>query len=302
MALNVKAAMMICMAFIGGACWIIQQIEAPRVELVSPLMARPARTAASEAMSPTPRVLGEVAHRRTLAQRFARPSAVDQSMQASAQPRATLALHQPAISSDHRTPSALLPAKLRGPAGWEDEPADTALADAGTGIMTEPAPPKSESDGPATADATIPATSTRYTVARGDTLWTIIHRTYGTSNDRLIRLVIDANPHLRSRKNRILVGEELVLPPQREITLALTDDTRGTAQVRLASSTATAEPEQFRWYTIRRNDTLASIARRFLNDHRRWHEIVEVNEKIDPHKIFPGMKIKLPVVGVVMAG
>jgi len=47
-------------------------------------------------------------------------------------------------------------------------------------------------------------------------------------------------------------------------------------------------------YTIRKNDTLQSIARRLLDDPERWREIQKLNRDLDPRKIVPGMRIKLP--------
>jgi len=51
-----------------------------------------------------------------------------------------------------------------------------------------------------------------------------------------------------------------------------------------------------RWYTIQRNDTLERIAQRYLKDGRRWREIAAMNRALDPHKIVPGTRIKLPPV------
>ena len=54
-------------------------------------------------------------------------------------------------------------------------------------------------------------------------------------------------------------------------------------------------PADVRYYKIRKRDSLASIARRFLNDERRWPEIAKLNEMRDADKVMPGMLIKLPV-------
>ena len=54
----------------------------------------------------------------------------------------------------------------------------------------------------------------------------------------------------------------------------------------------TAEP--VRTYTIRKSDTLWSIAKRRLGSGRRWKEIVAVNPGLDPTKLQPGQTIKLP--------
>ena len=60
---------------------------------------------------------------------------------------------------------------------------------------------------------------------------------------------------------------------------------------------AAVQPEtnQIRWYTIRKNDSLARIARRELKNVRRWPEIVKLNKSLDARKpIHAGTRIKLP--------
>jgi len=47
-------------------------------------------------------------------------------------------------------------------------------------------------------------------------------------------------------------------------------------------------------YTIRKDDTLWSIAVRYLGDGQRWRDIVKVNPGLDPKKVKAGQVIKLP--------
>jgi len=56
-----------------------------------------------------------------------------------------------------------------------------------------------------------------------------------------------------------------------------------------------AEPVRFsQSYTIRKGDTLWSIAREYYGDGKRWREIVEANPHIVPEKLRVGQVIILP--------
>jgi LysM repeat protein len=47
-------------------------------------------------------------------------------------------------------------------------------------------------------------------------------------------------------------------------------------------------------YTIRKGDTLWSIATRYYNDGKRWKDIVSINPGLDPTKLRVGQQIVLP--------
>ncbi|MFH8797046.1 N-acetylmuramoyl-L-alanine amidase [Streptomyces sp. NPDC017941] len=47
-------------------------------------------------------------------------------------------------------------------------------------------------------------------------------------------------------------------------------------------------------YTVRKGDTLSSIAASKLGDGNRWREIADLNSLKDPDAIAPGQKLKLP--------
>jgi nucleoid-associated protein YgaU len=56
-----------------------------------------------------------------------------------------------------------------------------------------------------------------------------------------------------------------------------------------------AEPEET-YYVIEKGDTLSAIAKKFLGNGNRYPEIFEANREVilDPDKIFPGQKIRIP--------
>ena len=62
----------------------------------------------------------------------------------------------------------------------------------------------------------------------------------------------------------------------------------------LAAEAAAAPEEQY--YVIEKGDTLWAIAKKFLGDGNQWPELFEANKEviIDPDKIFPGQKIRIP--------
>ena len=62
-----------------------------------------------------------------------------------------------------------------------------------------------------------------------------------------------------------------------------------------AQVAAAVEPEET-YYVIEKGDTLWAIAKKFLGNGNRYPEIFEANREviIDPDKIFPGQKIRIP--------
>lgn len=51
------------------------------------------------------------------------------------------------------------------------------------------------------------------------------------------------------------------------------------------------------WHRIRPGDTLEGLAANFLGDSKRWPELHVLNPRIlDPHWIFPGRKVRIPLV------
>lgn len=48
-------------------------------------------------------------------------------------------------------------------------------------------------------------------------------------------------------------------------------------------------------YEVKKGDTLFTIARSYLGKGSLWQRIVQANPGIDPHKIHPGLRVKIPV-------
>jgi nucleoid-associated protein YgaU len=148
---------------------------------------------------------------------------------------------------------------------------------------------------PTTPSAPTPPGSPRtYQIAKGDTIAKIARREFGSNDPRTIATLLAANPALRGRETRLTVGQEIALPAPAALQQALGARVlAGTGLAGSAATPATAEPH---WYTIRPNDSLASIAQRYLKDKRRWPEIAAANTALDPRKMLPGTRIKLPLL------
>ncbi len=303
MALNEKAAMVICAAFMVGVPWALHRFAAP-VEVPSPLVTAALGTAVAETARPAVALPGRAIDPRSAWVRgFQRQNALDTQVELNRNTLDALALLPPEEGVPGGARLAALPPLVYEPAvvaaadpagsellAAEDEPVVLASAVLGDGDSV---------------DAVLPIEPARYRVARGDTLMRIARREWNSDDPRLVALLVESNPSVRDRKNRILVGEELIVPdlataqrvlqgalPSAVAVLARAEPTKAEVAAALAGS-KTADQ---RWYTIQRKDTLASIARRFLKDGRRWREIVALNRMLDPHKIVPGMRIKLPPV------
>lgn len=59
------------------------------------------------------------------------------------------------------------------------------------------------------------------------------------------------------------------------------------------------EPAQdYQVYTVQKNDTLQRISQKFYGTTRKWQIIYEENKSVikNPDKVYPGMKIQIPVL------
>jgi len=288
MALNVKAAMLICMGYIGGMSWLVQQIGAAQADLPAPLVAHrvafPPAPAADESGASS---VGED-RRAVWVARFARANSLDAQAEANRAVEKTLALVEEPAGAARAWPPLALPPLVYEQREVAESPVTggTEVALAGAGDDPAPGLPELLRGGEGEAGAAnevVAAVFKRYRVVKGDTLASIARREWKSSEARLVKLLVEANPQLARRPNRLVVGEELVIPG-------------GTLGVRVAAGerSAEAETQAARWYTIQRNDSLQGIAKRCLNDDRRWREIMQLNGLADPNRIQPGTRIKLP--------
>ena len=288
MALNVKAAMLLCMGFIGAISWVANQVDLPRVGVASPLTVGTPVDFARTLGAAAALTEGDADRRAAWVRRFERPNALDTQAATNRAGDVALAVWSPEAPVAEGAPAATLPPLV----GTE---LNETLAAAEPGGALGDVPPAAETaadtgDVRGTPLVSQGQSARSYRVARGDTLTGIARRHWNSDDRRLVAALVSANPHLAYRKGgRILVGEELRIPD-----LAVAAGSLPASEASGAVPIPATSSEQ--WYTIRRNDTLADIAQRFLNDSGRWREIAELNGKLNPHKIVPGMRIKLPPV------
>ncbi len=303
MALNVKLAMLICLGFTGGMCWLVQNAARPIVELPSPV--EPVAVAPLPQPAPPPEP-------RELARRFEQDSPV---VVAAAQrerlladavappPRIELAqfpLHRPGSPASQRAAQQGGPSGQQGggvvasaatpppePKRSTGRPVPLALVIPTAVVSGGGSHNASRAAGP--AQAAEPATPAYRTirVRKGDTLMKILRRELGRDDAATLAAVLKANPQLRGRVHRILVGETIRLP------VAGSQATRGPVarSPRVAAGDGLLAAQ---WYVVRKHDSLAAIARRKLGDPDRWREIARLNGLRNADRIYPGMKLRLP--------
>jgi len=58
----------------------------------------------------------------------------------------------------------------------------------------------------------------------------------------------------------------------------------------------TYEQPEYKMYTVKKNDTLQKISRRFYGTTRRWLKIYKANKDIlkSPDRVYPGQVLKIP--------
>jgi len=186
------------------------------------------------------------------------------------------------------------------------EPADGAQAQNPSAEASEP-----QREAPAESQAQ------EYVVQKGDTVVKIVRANYGSASQRNIDFFVASNSDRIRDKHTIIAGQKLVIPqlppelfePAPEFDVSKKDGDRRTALVeqlaeaaRQAPSVAPSEARRdtggadakVRLYEIKPNDTLAAIARRELGSSAYWKEIHKLNPDIDPRRMQPGTKIRLP--------
>lgn len=125
----------------------------------------------------------------------------------------------------------------------------------------------------------------QYVVCSGDTLVGIARRLYGSDDATHVAALVRANSHLKTNPNRILAGQALVIPARGAFA-------EGGAA---AADEAGGKTKPPRVYTIRKGDSLISIARRLLNNGSRWREIVKLNRSLRVDRpIHAGVRIRVP--------
>jgi nucleoid-associated protein YgaU len=286
MALNVKMALGVCLVCISGITWLLDTVSGPVASIPSPLVSEEQAPrsewlyAGVQTLEPEPATALVAVSPVTTALAAAREESRELQRQ-----QASVVL---AVPED-------LPAQLP-----ESSDHDVVLA-ADSSVLRDPANMQRVHDMP-DEQPNHAARSERdwlvHRVAAGDSLARIARVYWGQATSQAIDRLVRANPHLQGRRHNIQVGEEIRVPqaqPQpRSAPFATAVNHNGGADAAGTAASGSREVESLQWYTIRRRDSLSSIARRLLNDERRWVEIKQLNGIKDADVIRPGMRIKLP--------
>lgn len=295
MALNVKAALTICGLFIAGLCYLVDQVALPVAELAVPVTE--ARFASPLVPAPTPEPPPQEEPARS--PKFAQRSPVE----AFESPRAAKTVAAVALPQEEEV---LRPKPLPSPQTGQHREAVVASAsstratsDWPVALMATRRTRDTASEVPEPED-----TAKTYEIRKGDSLIKIARRFWGSDDRRLVDLLIAANPQLAERPNTVYVGEPISVPSRHIAQQVVAGGFEPVAYGRpaaerarvIAARSGPRETRKLSWYTIRKRDSLASIARRFLDDAGRWREIAELNNLREPDRILPGMRIKLPVI------
>lgn len=116
---------------------------------------------------------------------------------------------------------------------------------------------------------------TYYTVQRGDTLWKIAEKFYGTG--MYWSQIYEDNKNVISNPNRIYAGQELVIRVTTYISKGMDESGKST------------------YYIVKKGDTLSEIAKKIYGHRRYWRKIHKANEMIfDPNRIYVGQRILIP--------
>jgi nucleoid-associated protein YgaU len=298
MALSVKLAMLISFGAVGVISWVVQVVDPPQVRRPLPFVVTDVRGRLVAGPHAPGLVLGAQADRRSgLARQLQHVNPLDAQATENRVNGPALALAPPAQLPPGDDQPAMLPPLVcaDGPGAGNGDllaVAEAAPADSQEIVLIAGGEAATET-GPA------PAASARtLRAAKGDTLLKIAAREYGQKDARLTQLLSEANPQLKARGNRVRAGEELVIPDAAAAQRWLVAG-REAASPTVATATeggpktATADA---RWYTIQKNDSLQRIAQQQLKDSGRWREIQNLNRTLNPSRIQPGTRIKLPPV------
>jgi nucleoid-associated protein YgaU len=235
-------------------------------------------------------------------------------------PRAGETTAAPAVSPPRTVPAASKPVAERAPTSQprpvpelpplvsKPEPA-TETTEAPSPAPERPmpvvtAPPRKEPEPvgiPAAQPRGTPAAAVRkYTVAEGESLWSIAEEQYG--DGRLWTKLLAANPGI---PENVQVGQVLNLPPKEELlapTPLAAKPASGATETKAGAAKPQAEARETKpaarggTYVVVKNDTLYSIAAKVLGNGHRWREIYELNkDKLErPEDLQVGMELKLP--------
>lgn len=358
MGLNVKISLLVCIGFIVGMVWLVNEVGRPGKSIPETAAAKPRTDRNFRDTFNRGSANSTVGKFRRESPAEVAPSQAPIAVQADSAHTTPVATNGPAVAA---IPVTLPPLHWPEPAPVVDpvdepildvSPVAVAMAESRrTELAAEPvennrtiqtSPPDVEIQkvtGPwppgtkliaGSADKARPEAPAKYTVKPGDTLSRIAQKIYKNGDAKAVAAIRAANPSLKAHPDRLKAGDQLVIPPldsptreapvvvkagpqspkvekspapDRNSRIARTapkSDEKATMMARTSGKTATkdvtrkAAQAQPRIYTVRANESLASIAKKVLGDERRWRELQKLNNLPSDGKLHAGAKLKLP--------
>ncbi len=143
------------------------------------------------------------------------------------------------------------------------------------------------------ASAARPSGKQEILVQDGDTLWSLAATHLGSGAQ--FTKILEANRDRVASDDDIRVGMRLRLPSTSTST-AKADSTPKAAPSTSAGSGKPASPVKAsaRTYTVKKGDTLGSIASSTLGSAKRWKDILDSNPGLKPSNLAIGAQLKLP--------
>lgn len=238
MALNLKAALGICLFFIAGLCYVVNRVALPSQAAASQ------GTALADGGTAKPNEPSSFGARRLArqtpveAQRAASRQAAKPAADSMPPETRTVSLPPVAHAGAPQNPSGLLvaqaapqvepPIRVSEPTGVQTPAlgATTAVEQTGASAPEQPlaqarlasptagegakAAPAGEASGGNPKPE--PAVASTYKVQKGDSLARVAQQVFGSSDQRYVRMLIEANPKIAKRTNKLFVGENLTVP------------------------------------------------------------------------------------------
>jgi len=156
---------------------------------------------------------------------------------------------------------------------------------AGQHLVIPPLPRTAERSSPVTANRTLPAGYSEYTVVEGEQgFWSVAKNVYGSGIHW--PLIQKANRDVDSHK--LQPGQKLLVPPLKSTGKDIS------AVVSTERPATTRTPKAGVVYTVKDGDTLWKIAERVYGDGKHMDLIAGANPGIDRDNLKPGQKINLP--------
>jgi nucleoid-associated protein YgaU len=146
-----------------------------------------------------------------------------------------------------------------------------------------------------------PASPKSYVVQEGDgNLANIAKKHYGEiEGNRIVNVnrIFEANRGVLKSADEIYVGQKLIIPPLPASTQRGTDN-RSVFSNQLFErvNSVGGQSATGRWYVVKENDSLWTIAAEQLGNGSRYTEISKLNAGIivDEDRVSPGMRLRLP--------